>query len=143
MTDLPPLLRDQRAIDAEHLRLLRIFHFVYGALALCGLLFLCAHYALMHTVFDNPAMWTGKNQHPPPPEFFAMFRWFYVFFGVFCVGAGLLNIASGVLLGRRTHRTFSIVVAALDCLNMPLGTLLGVFAIVVLTRDSVREVYGS
>ncbi|PYV42168.1 MAG: hypothetical protein DMG06_14865 [Acidobacteria bacterium] len=28
MTELPPLLRDQRRIDAEHLKLLSIFHFV-------------------------------------------------------------------------------------------------------------------
>jgi len=57
MTELPPLLRDQRKIDAEHLNLLSIFHFVGAGLALLGILFVVAHFSIFHAVFSNPKMW--------------------------------------------------------------------------------------
>ena len=54
------------------------------------------------------------------------------------VAAGAaVNLYSGLFLRKQTHRTFSLVVAGLDCLLIPWGTVLGVFTIVVLTRDSV------
>jgi hypothetical protein len=33
------------------------------------------------------------------------------------------------------------VVAGINCLHIPLGTVLGIFTIVVLCRESVRELY--
>ncbi len=141
MTELPPLLRDQRAIDAQHLKLLSIFHFVAAGFALMGIAFLGFHFAMMHTFFSDPAMWAGHRQQPPPPEFLAMFRWFYLVFGTWFFASGILNVISGLCLRRRTHRTFSLIVSGLNCLHMPLGTVLGIFTIIVLMRDSVLEVY--
>ena len=43
MTELPPLLRDQRKIDTDHLRLLAVFHFVIAGLAIVGIGFLVLH----------------------------------------------------------------------------------------------------
>ena len=77
MSELPPLLRDQRKVDAGHLKLLAIFHFIGAGLAVFAMLFLVAHYALMHFFFDNPKMWAGQKGGPPPAEFFAIFKWFY------------------------------------------------------------------
>ena len=34
-----------------------------------------------------------------------------------------------------------MIVAGLNCVHIPLGTVLGVFTLVVLMRDSVRESY--
>lgn len=48
---------------------------------------------------------------------------------------------SGVCLRQGKHRTLSQVVACLCCLNMPFGTLLGVFTLVVLNRPAVRAGY--
>ncbi|HPF68876.1 MAG TPA: hypothetical protein PLC20_14460, partial [Flavobacteriales bacterium] len=57
-------------------------------------------------------------------------------------GIGLLNILSGRWIKQRRHRTGSIVVAAIDCLNMPLGIALGIFTIVSLSNDRVSDLYG-
>ncbi len=57
------------------------------------------------------------------------------------VGSGAVNVVSGWCLWKRKSRTFSLVVAAFNCVHMPIGTVLGVFTIVVLVRDSVRELY--
>lgn len=143
MPELPPLLRDQRKIDADHLRLLAIFHFVIAGLALFGLLFLFLHFIMMHALFSNPQMWQNQKENMPfpPAEFFRLFRWFYGFMGGMLVIGGVLNLLSGLFISRRENRTFSLVIAALDLLQIPFGTVLGIFTIVVLLRDSVRELY--
>lgn len=134
-------MRDQRKVDADHLRLLAIFHFVFAGLALAGIGFLALHYGLMHSFMENPEMWKNAKGGPPPAEFFRIFRWFYVVCGAALIACGILNLLSGLFIRKRIYRTFSIVIAALDCLQIPFGTMLGVFTLVVLLRDSVREVY--
>jgi hypothetical protein len=141
MGELPPLIRDQRKVDADHLKLLSIFHFVGAGLAFAGILFVLAHYAIFHAFLSNPKMWENQKQTPPPAEFFAIFKWFYLFFAVWFVGSGVLNLLSALFIRARKHRTFSLVVAGINCLHIPLGTVLGVFTIIVLIRDSVRELY--
>ena len=141
MCDLPPIQRDQRKIDADHLKLLSIFHFVGAGLALLGILFLLAHFAMFHAFFANPAMWQNQKQVAPPPEFIAIFKWFYLVFGAWFLSSAILNVVSGLCLRAKKCRTFSLVVAAINCLHLPLGTVLGVFTIIVLMRDSVRELY--
>jgi hypothetical protein len=44
-------------------------------------------------------------------------------------------------LKRRQKRTFSLVMACMCCMNIPLGTALGVFTLVVLSRQSVKAIY--
>lgn len=141
MTELSPLPRDQRKIDANHLDILSIFHFVGAGLAVLGILFLLAHYAMMHAVFANPKMWQDQKQGLPPEQIFAIFKLFYLVFGLWFITSGVLNLISGLCLRARKHRTFSLVVGGINCLHVPLGTVLGVFTIIVLVRDSVRELY--
>lgn len=44
-------------------------------------------------------------------------------------------------LSRRRHHVFCLVIAGIECLVMPFGTVLGVFTIIVLTKESVREMF--
>jgi hypothetical protein len=141
MSELPPLMRDQRKVDAEHLKLLAVFHFVVAGLSIVGLGFLCMHWFFMHSIFDNPEMFKHAKDGPPPKEFFAIFKWFYVVIGVCIVTGGIANLVSGWLILQRRARVFSLIVAGLDCAFVLLGTALGAFTFVVLLRDSVREVY--
>jgi hypothetical protein len=141
MTDQPPLLRDQRKIDANHLDVLSIFHFVGAGLATLGIVFVIVHFVVFRTFLSNPKMWENQKQTPPPPEFMAMFQWFYLIFAIVLIASGVLNLLSGLFIRARKHRTFSIVVSAINCLHIPLGTALGVFTIIVLMRESVRELY--
>jgi hypothetical protein len=142
MSDLPPVMRDQRRIDADHMRLLAIFHFIAAAFALLGILFLWGHYTLMHVFMTHPQMWTWpRQQDPDTAEFFVMFRWFYVAMALWFLASAVLNVTSAFCLRARKSRTFSMVVACINCLYMPLGTILGVLTILVLARDTVREEY--
>lgn len=141
MSGLPPLTRDQRRVDADHLDLLAIFHFVGAGLALLGILFLLAHFAFLHAMFANPKMWENQKNGPPPAEFFAIFEWFYLVMGLWFLASVILNVISGLCLRARKHRTFSMVVAGINCAHMPMGTVLGVFTLIVLNRTSVGELY--
>ena len=143
----PIITDEQRKKDQEHLTLLAIFHFVISGLALVALLFLAVHFLVMSTVFAHPEMWQpngGFNNGfgGPPPAFFHLMIWFYAFTSVVLVIMGLLNVFSGLFLRQRRYRMFSLVVAGLDCFQIPFGTALGVFTIIVLLRDSVRQAYG-
>jgi hypothetical protein len=141
MNPPPPLYRDQRMIDTDHLKLLSIFHFLGAGLALLGLLFLFAHFMILRTVFTGPQQMQFTNQPAPPAEIIGFLKWFYLAAGLWMIASAVLNLLSGLYLRAGKHRTFSIVVAALNCIHMPLGTVLGVFTLIVLLRDSVRERY--
>ena len=146
MPEIPPPIRTAPDKDTEHLRLLAIFHFIFGGLGVLGCLFLGAHFAFMNMLFNNPEMWKNKNGaqgNPPPPELFAIFKWFYLVFALMLILGIVLNVLSGTYLLKRRNRTFSIIVAGLDCLQMPFGTLLGVFTIITLMRESVRTKYAA
>jgi hypothetical protein len=141
MNQLPPILRDQRDIDANHLKLLSIFHFVAAGLAVLGIGFLFLHYTILSNVFSNPKFFQNQQQGPPPAQMFAILKWFYLAFGLWFFGSLVLNLISAFFIRVRKNRTFSLVVAAINCLHIPLGTVLGVFTIIVLIRQSVSEVY--
>lgn len=133
----------QAARDAEHLRLLAIGHYVYGGLVIgCSSLFV-VHIVLGIVALRNPALLTGPTTAPgPPPQWFG-----YLFTGMGTAmvlvgwGLGIVNIISGRFIRRRRARLFSLVVAGLNCTNLPFGVLMGVFTFVVLLRDSVRALY--
>ncbi|HEX3628344.1 MAG TPA: hypothetical protein VH280_23290 [Verrucomicrobiae bacterium] len=145
MNNIPPLVaplpRDQRNIDADHLNLLSIFHFVGAGFACFGILFLMLHGAMMHFIFTNQSLWQDQRQPPPPAAIFDVLIWVYLFGVLWFLVSAVLNILSGIFLRMRKFRTFSYVVSGVNCVHIPLGTVLGVFTIVVLTRESVRELY--
>src|SRR5262245_60836589 len=103
MSEPTPASRDQLRTDAEHLKLLSIFHFIGAGLAFVGLLFLVGHYAIFSTFMNNPRMWQIPKQGLPPLEFFAAFRWFYVLSAVWFLGSGVLNLMAGFFLRARRH----------------------------------------
>jgi hypothetical protein len=136
-----PVVRDQ---DAEHLRLLSIFHYLVTGLGVLALCFICFHYYLMSTVFMNAENWQDSPKGPPPDTYFMdVFVWIYVVIGLFTLVGTVLNAITASSLMRRLNRTLCIITGGLNCLQFPLGTLLGVFAIIVLNRDSVREKFAA
>jgi len=79
-----------------------------------------------------------------PPKFFA---WFFILFpSLFIITGWALAgcmVAAGRKLKRRASRTFCLVVAGIECLLMPFGTVLGVFTIIVLMKDSVKQLFAT
>jgi hypothetical protein len=131
----------QQRKDVGHIQLLSIFHFVLAGFAFLGLIFVFLHYLIMSMVMSQPSVMRVQNGSVSPDAFFDFFRIFYFLFGVALVAVAALNVLSGIFLRQKKHRMFSIVVSCLNCLQIPFGTALGIFTIVVLSRSSVKEVY--
>ena len=131
----------ERWRDNEHLRLLSIFHFVIGGLALLVLPLLVMHFVFFITVIANAEAWPEGKAPPIPHGMIGLMIAMYLVIGLITLALGGINILSGWFLRRKTHRVFSFVVAGLDCLQVPYGTILGVFTILVLTRPSVQRIY--
>jgi hypothetical protein len=132
------------AADLEHLRLLSIFHYIVGGLMLFFSCFCIIHLVLGLAMVLNPEGFQGPKSRPSPPP-----MWFgYIFATAGAMGlltgwtVGGLTIYSGRCLSKHRRRLFSLVIAGFVCMFMPFGTLLGVFTIIVLQRDSVRRLYG-
>ncbi|NNJ85601.1 MAG: hypothetical protein HKP20_00385 [Akkermansiaceae bacterium] len=70
-----------------------------------------------------------------------LFVWFYLFMGLLLLVLAVGNFLSAGYMKRRKNRTFSLVVAGINCLQVPMGTVLGVFTIMVLLRDTVVKSY--
>lgn len=129
--------------DDEHLKLLSIFHFVVGALLA---LFACIpflHLTVGILILTGAFEPTGAFDDPEPiPPFIG---WFFILIPGFFILCGwtmaAMLLLAGANLSRRRHRTFCLVVAGLECLFVPFGTVLGVFTIVVLMRDSIVALF--
>ncbi len=138
---LPPPLP---SADTEHLRLLAIFHYVVAGM---GALFACLpliHVAIGIMMVTQPATFAGNNHGPPPPAFFGyLFAGLGAFFVLLGWAGAVCTFISGRCLARRRNRLFSFVMAAFLCMFMPFGTVLGIFTIIVLSRESVKRLYES
>ncbi len=124
--------------DREHLQLLAVFHFV-----LAGFTALAACLPLIHLGVGLFMLLKPEAfDRSPPPPFLA---WFFILFAGAFILAGwflaLLLVLGGLSLLRRRHLLLCQIVAALACLMMPWGTVLGVFTLVVLSRPSVKQLF--
>ncbi|MGB7158298.1 MAG: hypothetical protein WBD40_09550 [Tepidisphaeraceae bacterium] len=127
--------------DDQHLRLLALFHYIWGGITVAFSSLAIIYIILGGIMLASPNSLASPGQPPPP----ALVGWMFVLMGgVFLVlgwTLGGLTIYSGRCMSRRRARTFSIVMAAINCLSFPLGTTLGVFTILVLARPTVKAEY--
>ncbi len=79
--------------------------------------------------------------NPFPKEFIPFMIGIYSVIGLLLVILCIGNILSGLFIRKRKNRTFSFVIAGVNCLQIPFGTALGVFTFIVLSRISVKMEY--
>ena len=134
----PPLPQIDQ--DAEHLKLLSIFHYVVGGMAA---LFACIpviHVILGILLLAMPDKF--GHGHDQPPAFVGLL---FIIIGGFIILLGWtlggIIIVTGRSIAQRKRYTFCFVIACIECLFMPVGTVLGVFTILVLNRPSVKQLF--
>ncbi len=140
---IAPLPRPEDILDSDDLNSLSIFQFVAAGLDFADILASVAHFALMHAAPNHSHVLQNQELQPPleAVQMVHLMIWMRAIVAIWLVAAVVLNILSGIYLRARKHRTFSLVVAGMNCLQFPLGTVLGVFTFVVLDRQSVKELY--
>lgn len=127
------------AQDEQHLNLLSIFHYVVGGVTA---LFSCIPF--LHVAMGIAMLCGAFEGENPPPRFFA---WLFILFPAVFILVGwalsVVIIIAGRKLKRRTSRTFCLVIAGIECILMPFGTVLGVFTLIVLMKESVKELFSA
>lgn len=100
----------------------------------------------------QPDASSSQPKGPPPSHRNARERRMQMFAGTLFVAIALfimaftwamavMAILTGRNLKRRSSHTFCLVIGAIECIFMPVGTVLGVFTIVVLSRPSVKAMF--
>jgi hypothetical protein len=138
---------DRRSIvDEEHLKLLSLGYMVSGGFAACfslfGLMYVLMG-VMMGMAFSHMPETSGKVSEQPP----AFIGWIFAGVGL-AIFVGLMAMAAvkfraAWCVKHRKSRTFCMVIAAIGCLEIPYGILLGVFSFLVLGRDSVARLFTS
>ncbi|PYL09937.1 MAG: hypothetical protein DME33_02780 [Verrucomicrobia bacterium] len=129
--------------DNEHLRLLAIFHYVVAGLAA-----LFSFFPLLYSAMGGFILYAahhpGPHNQETPPAFLA---WILIVMGALFFLAGLTMamciLIAGRSLARQRHYWFAFVIACIECIFMPFGTILGVFTIIVLSRESVKTLFSA
>jgi len=117
----------------SYLDILAIFHYVYGGV---GLVFTLFAAAVVVGIFSIPEVQRDIRTDAGclPMIVFG----FFIALGIlYC----LFNLLAGRWLQQRRQRVPILVVSGLNCLNFPLGTLLGVFVIALLAQVEVKALF--
>ena len=133
-----------RSEDDKQLDLLAVFHYVLGVFIA---LFSCVpliHVTIGIMIVSGAFFEEGMTPEQGPP---AVFGWLFVIAGSIFVLVGWSIAVCTLIAGRRLQtkrsRVFCMIVAGLMCVFMPFGTVLGVFTLVALNKDSIRASFES
>lgn len=127
--------------DLEHLKILSICHYILAGLSIFPMLY-GIFYMVMGIFFGVMVANAPNTKDGPPP---ALFGGIFVGIGLvitlIALTVGILLFKAGRNLSKNTGYTFCLVMACISCLFMPLGTILGIFTLIVLLRDSVKAIF--
>src|SRR5215469_5697728 len=128
--------------DTEQLNLLAIFHYIVAGLAALFSFFPLIYTAIGVIFIFAARNGTAKPGEELPPEFLG---WIFAALGSLWFVTGIVMAICILIAGRslalRRRYTFALVIACIECLFLPFGTVLGDFTIVALSRDSVKALF--
>jgi hypothetical protein len=115
----------------DHVKIIGILWIVFGAMSLLAAAFL---FTLLMGVSFIPDM-----ESPAP----GILRFVGFFIGSFLALLGLPKILGGwgLLKGREWGRILTLIVSFLSLLNVPLGTALGIYSIVILMDKKTAALF--
>lgn len=134
---------DVREKDEGYLRMLATCFYVFAGLSFCFSSVFIMHVIVGIGLLSDPGFLATKPSEAPPPAFMGYVFTFMgagaVLLGWICAGC---SIYAARLLKERRGYTFLFIFSCIVCVNMPLGTVLGVFTILTLQRPSVKALFG-
>ena len=128
--------------DTEQLNLLAIFHYVVAGLAALFSSFPLLYTALGVIFIFAARQGTAKPGEELPPEFLG---WIFAVLGsvLFVIGIAMaiFILIAGRSLALRKRYSSALVIACVECFFVPFGTILGLFTIFALSRESVKALF--
>jgi uncharacterized membrane protein len=130
----------QKAIDDEHLKLLRYGYLIQGAIT-AMMVFIGIIYVFIGVLFSamlSSSMDSSENSGGM--EFVGLV---YSIIGVVIIGVvvalATMYFLSAHYLEKRKHRVFIMVTAGISCFSIPWGTAIGIATFMVLNRPPVKD----
>ncbi len=122
-----------------HLRTLGICWIVYGVIRLIMAVCLVIYGSTATVMFG-----TLLNRVPDPLTLMGVFHFMYTVMIALSAVCGILGIMAGLALlaERRSGRTLALVAGFLSLSNIPLGTTLGIYTLVMLLPIAATQRYG-
>ena len=128
--------------DREQIKLLAIFHYIVGGITA---LFSC--FPFIHIILGIAMVagaFDGNSTGESPPRFLG---WFFIAGPALIVLCGWAFSACVIIAGWKLSHfrngMFCLVIAGIECAFIPYGTVLGVFTIIVLMRESVKDLFSA
>ncbi len=124
----------------DYLRLLSIFHYVVAGVAGLASLLPVVYMAVGVAILGSA---THGSAGDPMGRAIALI--FVTVAAGMLAGALTMTVCialAGRYLGARSHYTFCLVMAAVECVFMPFGTVLGVLTLIVLLQQPTKELFG-
>ncbi len=141
---MPEEIDRQALIDEEHLKLLSLGYLITAAMtaffALFALIYVAFGVSVVSIIARKSVVADNPGQALP-----AAIGWIIagvglgIFLFVAAFAAAKLRVA--FCIKKRKSRTFCMVIAAICCLGVPYGTILGVLTFMVLGRASVVRMF--
>ena len=127
----------ENAVNDEHLRLLSIFHYVNAGLAAVFTSFFFLYVGMGAVMVLNPGAFSSSGSAPAgnPGFIFLIIGAIALLFGY---GYSVLNLLAGNFLKHRVRRKFCLAVGGINCLHVPIGLILGILTINVLSKERVQ-----
>lgn len=127
--------------DTEHLKILSICHYVLAGLCIFPLLY-GVFYMLMGIFVGTIIANSPQPANAPPAALFGgIFAFVGLVISLISLTFGILLFKAGRNLSSYQSHTFCFVIACISCAFMPFGTILGIFTIIVLLRESVKGLF--
>lgn len=131
----------QAADEEKYLSVLAIIHYV-----LAGLVFLVGCFPIIHLTLGLGMLFgdfpVQPGSPPPPDEVFGMVGGIFVGVASAIIiafwGLAALMVVTGRSLSARRRHTLCLVVAFLEAMLAPFGTVLGLLTILLLIQPTVR-----
>ncbi|MFZ2644058.1 MAG: hypothetical protein WA117_23910 [Verrucomicrobiia bacterium] len=128
--------------DEEQLKLLSVFHYVVGGLAGLFALFPVLHLIVGLFLVFAPVKFDDNGGWSPATVGRLIVIGAATITILGCVFAAFV-LTAGRFIAKRKHYMFCFVVGAVECVFLPFGTVLGVFTIIVLMRESVKNLFAA
>jgi hypothetical protein len=128
---------------AHDLKILSICYYIQAGIIGFYSLLLLVYAAFIGVIVDaaqRSAETTGKVL---PPWLGDLFATILTVIFVFAAGIALCQFLAGYWLTHHKNRTFCQVIAALSCLAIPYGTVLGIFTFMVLGRAEAKNLFAA
>jgi len=123
--------------EETNLDLLGTLHFILGILTA---IFACI--PIIHLVIGIVMLTSGIDGGEQAPRAIAFV--FIILASVIILtgwALAVLIIMAGIKLKKRKSYQFCTIMAFVECLIMPLGTVLGIFTIITLSKEPVKKLF--